>query len=109
MLQAARLNDLVILQLAQEGKDSFGGTTSAWVQLAQVYADIQPIRGKEFFDSFQVQVEVSYKIKIRYRADVVPKMRVLFGTRIFSIEYVIDVGERHETLELMCAEGPKEE
>lgn len=109
MMRAARLNDLVTIQQVQEGKDSYGGTTSVWVTLAQAYADIQPIRGKEFFESFQVQVEVTFRIGIRYRDDVVPKMRVLFGARIFSIEYVIDVGERHEMLELMCAEGPKEE
>jgi SPP1 family predicted phage head-tail adaptor len=109
MLQSARLNDLVILQQVQEGKDSFGGTTTTWVEVAQAWADIQPIRGKEFFESFQVQVEVTFRIRVRYRDDVVPKMRVLFGTRIFTIEYVIDVGERHELLELMCAEGPKEE
>ena len=109
MIRSARLKDLVTLQEVQESKDSYGGTTENWVELAQVWADIRPIRGRQFFESFQVQAELTHKITIRYRSDVVAKQRILFGTRIFTIEHPpIDINEQHELLELMCAEGPKE-
>ncbi len=107
MLRTSRLRDLVELQSASEAKNSFGETIITWAKVADIYADIQPIRGREYWESFQVQSEVTHKITIRYRAGVVAKNRILFGTRVFVIESVIDVDERHERLELMCEEGAK--
>ncbi len=108
MLQSARLKDYVTIQQPQEGKDDVGGTKVIWVTLAQVWAEIRPLRGRQFFDAFQTQTELSHKITIRHRTDVSAKMRVMFGTRTFTIEAPpIDPQERHQYLELMCAEGVK--
>jgi len=77
---------------------------SAWQDFTTVWAAIEPLRGREYFDAQQINAEVTSRIRIRYRPGIKPKMRVVYGERIFDIQSVIDVEERHKEIHLMCKE-----
>ena len=47
---------------------------------------------------------MSHKIRMRYQAGITHKMRVAWGTRLFEIESVLNVGERNREIVLMCSE-----
>ena len=103
-MRAGTLRHKVIIQVGTEAQDGFGGVTLTWATFATVWAAIEPISGKEFFDSQQVNAEVTTRIRIRYLASVTPKMRVLHGARIYRIESTVDLNERTRELHLMCVE-----
>lgn len=104
-MQAGRLRHQITLQQPTKGRDARGGITETWVTFkANVWAGVEPIKGREYFESQQVNAEVSHRIVLRYLQGVNPRMRVLWGTRIFRIESVIDPEERHRELQLMCIE-----
>lgn len=86
-------------------RNSFGEEVIGWVTAATVWASVEPLRGREYIEAKQGQVEVSHRVVMRFREGVGPEMRLrLAGGRVLEIESVINPLERGERLELMCAE-----
>lgn len=72
--------------------------------VATVWGAVEPLSGREFLEATQVQADVTFRIRIRYRNDLRPEMRVVEGSHTYQIEAVLDqFGERKE-LHLMCHE-----
>ena len=86
-------------------RDSFGAEVVSWATAAVVWASVEPIRGREYIEAKQGQVEVSHRVVMRWREGVSAEMRLrIAGGRMLEIESVIDPVERGERLELMCRE-----
>jgi len=83
---------------------SEGIPLESWTTVATVWAAVADISGKEYFQAQAVQSEVTTRIKIRYKTGITPSMRLLYGSRVFHILSVIDKGEWHRLIELMCKE-----
>ena len=101
---AGKLDKRVTLQSATEARDGHGQAIPIWSDVATVWAVIDPIRGREYFAAQQVSAETTHRVTIRWRSGVSPKWRVVYGSRTFRIESVINVRERNEQIELMCVE-----
>lgn len=80
----------VTLESQARAADGGGGVTLTWSPLADVWAEISNLGGGESFIAEGLQGKVSHQIIIRRRTDVVPAMRVRFGSRLFVIEAVLD-------------------
>ena len=96
---------ITIQQRSSETADSFGQASTSWTDVVSTWADIQPMSGRELQAAQAQQSEVTHQVEIRYRAGVLPRMRVSYQTRVFDIQSVIDVGMQHRRLTLMCSEG----
>ena len=102
-MRAGKLRHLVDIQEPVETQNAYGEPEVSWSNVAtKVWADIQPLRGREFFASRQFNAEVDVRIVMRYRSDVTAKMRVLHGSNEYYIDTPINVGERGRELQLMC-------
>lgn len=98
------LRHRITIQQLIETRNELGEVVQSWQDFATVWAAIEPLRGREYFDSQQINAEVTTRIRIRYRPGIKPKMRAVYGTRIFDIQSVIDIEERHQEIHLMCKE-----
>lgn len=105
MAAAGRFSHMVTIQKPVETKNSLGEVIKTWGMFSLVWAAVEPIRGREYFDAETHQGEVSVRILIRYLSGVTEKMRVSYDGRLYNIESVIDKRENHRVLELMCSEG----
>ena len=103
-MRAGTLRHKVVIQKNTPTRDSYGAEVEAWADYATVWASIEPARGREFWESQQVNAEVTGKIRIRYLEGITPKMRVKHGSRIFEIISVINPEERNRELQLMVKE-----
>lgn len=103
-MRAGRLRNKVAIQKVTETVDSFGSFTESWSTYSTVWAEIDPPKGREYFAAGQKQAEITTRIRIRYLSGITPKMRVLFGSRIFKINSIVDPDERHIEQILMCVE-----
>lgn len=109
-MRAGRLRHRVTIQARSGTANAYNEPADSWSDVATVPAGIEPISGREFFASQQVQGTVSHRITLRYFAGVTIKHRVRWldpatgVARIFDINAVIDRDERHRSLELMCTE-----
>jgi SPP1 family predicted phage head-tail adaptor len=103
-MRAGKLKHPIIIQEVTETQSETGAPAETWSTFAEVWAAIEPLRGREFFASKQIQAEVTTRIRIRYLEGITPKMRVLWGERIYLIDAIIDLEERHREMQLMCRE-----
>jgi len=84
--------------------DNIGQEVESWQEVAIVWASIEPLSGKEYFNAQQVNSEISTKVCIRYMAGITSKMRIVFKTHIYNILSVINFEERNIYLQLLCSE-----
>jgi SPP1 family predicted phage head-tail adaptor len=98
-------NQRVTLQQPGGGVDVLGQAQASWQDVADVWAEVTPLRGREYFAAGTMQVPVDIRMRIRYRSDVVPTWRVVWRTQPHDIVSVIDVEARQEVCELMCVAG----
>jgi len=97
----------VTLKARSVVKDAVGQDTITWSTLATVWAQVQALRGREFFAAAQTQQEHSIKVRIDYRADVDLTMRLEWRGQGYDITGVVPVG-RNDMLELICLAGVKD-
>lgn len=102
-MRAGELRHRITIQRATETQDAFGAVVQTWSTFATLWAGVEALSGREFFAAQQVNAQVSHRIRIRYLSGVTPKMRVVFGSRTFNIEVVMDDGRRRE-LQLLVSE-----
>lgn len=104
-MNPGRLRNLVTLQAATRTDLEGGGWEEGPpVDVATIWAAIEPLEGSERLRAMQVSASLSHRIRIRYRDDVTAKNRIVYGARIFNITAVIDPNERHEELHLLAEE-----
>ena len=103
-MSAGKLKHYVTIQQLSGTKGTAWNTTDTWEDLKAVWADIIPMRGKEFFQAEKVNTNVTHKIVVRYTSSITPKMRITWKGRIFKIIEVINKDEEMEYLEIMAYE-----
>lgn len=104
---AGRLRHRVRLQDKQQTQNPTTGELSeAWVDVAEVWANVVPMSGREFMAASAEQSEVRGRIEIRYRNDVFPHMRIVHRGMVYTIHAVLpDPDSGLEHLNLMVGEG----
>jgi len=81
-----------------------GGNIKNWETHASAWASMVPISGREYFETFQMESEVSTRFIIRYRPDLNTHMRIKYGTRYFKIVSPPRKYDRYQYLEIMALE-----
>lgn len=92
------------IEAPQRSPDGGGGAVVDWQLVAEVWARIAPVSGRERAYAEQIAAEVSHRITIRYRGDVEPRMRLCADDRVFAIEAVFDPDERRRRLVCLARE-----
>ena len=106
-MRAGQLRHFVTVQQVTETQDASGQPIESWATYIQRWASVKPLSGdsRELFTSAQRWPEVEVKITLRGDETtrlITPKMRVLFGTKIYNILAAVDIEERGIKIELMC-------
>lgn len=104
-MQAGKLNRRVTIESQGTTQDEFGGVSSGWTTVAEVWAAIAPKSGRELVAAKAAASEVSTTVSIRYRAGITPAMRVNYGGKFYNITAVIDRDDAHKYLDLECTTG----
>lgn len=82
------------LGLAHQGrKDVFGHS---------IWAKIEPLRGKEYYEQAKDKVEEIVKVTIRYRKGIDENMIISYRGRMYEIQTIADPYMAHVKLEMMC-------
>ena len=98
---------VVVQRVTVTGKDEFGADVIALVPVATVHASIEPLVGREFFDSQQTAAAADMRVRLRTHPDLVglkPKDQILFGSRVLDIQSVANVNERGAEYEIVAKE-----
>jgi len=102
---AGERDKYITLQLSTKTRDAYGREQETWVDVAQIWAQIQPLRGREFFDAQKTNVELTHRITISYRANVTPNMRAKFGRRLYYFQAPLNIDAANREIQIMSREA----
>lgn len=100
-IRAGNLDRRITIQVASEMNDSFGEPIKTWTTFATVWAAFEAVSGNEAFTVEQRRSRASVMFRTRYRAGVIPKMRVLSRGETYEIDDVSEPDRNHEIV-LTC-------
>ena len=107
-MRAGSLRHRVSIQTETLTPDGMGGFTTSWgavTGMSSVPAGIWPLSSKERLDAMKLESVITNKIRIRYRAGITSKHRIVFGSRIFNIKGApINADEKNKTLDFLVEE-----
>jgi SPP1 family predicted phage head-tail adaptor len=103
-MRSGDLRHRIAIQTNTPVANSFNEMVDTWTTYATVWAEISPLTGTKYFADKQANSDVSGIVRIRYRSDIVPTMRLLFGTRVFQIVSIIHPKEKRDMVELYYKE-----
>lgn len=110
----ARIGDfrrLITLQARSTTLDTYGSQLTAWYDIAQLWAAMNPLLGRELLAAQALYTEVTSEITVRYDSrffadpKAVAAMRISYAGRLFDILGMVNVGERNHLVSLFCKEG----
>lgn len=102
-MRAGRLRHTVAIQQPVETQNDFGEPEITWSNVATgIWAGIEPLSGREFFESQHFNAEINVRVVMRYRNDITAKMRILHGDDEYYVDTVINFDGRNRELRLMC-------
>ena len=89
-LDPGSLRSELALQANTSVPDGLGGYAESWVEIATVFAKIEPVSATSRFGPDQTMETVTHRITMRWRSGVAAAMRFVRQGRIFDIVTVHD-------------------
>jgi len=105
-MQAGTLRHYVTIEhLTGSTPDGFGNVRKTWTAFySNVPAEITPATSKEIWAGTQEKTSNTHVVVIRYGSGIDTTMRVVYGSRIFTINGILNKDERNIELTLLCRE-----
>lgn len=112
MDKIGRLDKRVSIQRRSATKDVFGQEIDSWTTIAQVWAQVKPLGGKERMRNTAMVVEaiLTHTVTVRFSEYLMPPIeadawRIVYATRFFNITASRDMDEDRRFIEFDCTEG----
>jgi len=101
MIRSVNLHKKIKIQQATESRTDSVSVENTWSTIAEPWASVEPVSGREYFAAQQVQAENTIKFRIRYQSGLDPKMRILYNDNVYDIKSIINASERNDELLIM--------
>lgn len=101
---AGKYRHFVTVQQATETQSASGAVIQDWQPFAKVWADVHNLSGREYWQAAQTAANVSHQVTMRFLPGLIPKMRILWGSRVLDIQSVLNPDDREIEHSLMCIE-----
>ena len=108
-MRGGDLRHQITIQVKSSVPDGMGGHIATWNTFATCFAAIWPVSGKELDQNAQLATLVTHRVRIRYLAGLPQPikpgtMQILYNSRIFNVQSVINWEERNIQLDMLCLE-----
>jgi SPP1 family predicted phage head-tail adaptor len=107
-MNAGTLRHQVTIQSITSTPDAYGGSVDSWIDVATVWASVEPLQGRELVAAQSVSAETTTKITMRYRSDITAAHRITFEGKFYNLLSLIDPELKHRELIIMASEGLNE-
>ena len=99
------LSRKISIQEKQGTTTPTGGQTVAWVQVANPYAYMKPLNGRERVYADRLNATGDTIATIRYRDDLDESMKVVYREKEYQIRSIINLEEADVWLQLVLERG----
>lgn len=93
-MRAGKLDRRIVIQSASLAQNSVGEAVETWATWKTVWATVQDLRGREYFQSRAENAEVTTKFTIRHLDGLKAEMRISYDGDIYDIEHISHMGRR---------------
>lgn len=98
-MEIAKKKHRVMLQVKTFAQAPSGHKQPTWADISVSWVSIEPVIGDEIREGGRTSGSMTHTIKCRFRADVTPDKRWVYGNRVFNILYAYSPDEaRWETV-----------
>jgi SPP1 family predicted phage head-tail adaptor len=104
-MRAGTMRKRLTFQKKVQTRDGFNEAVISYVDHVRVWGNVTPNAGRKVYEALQANSEISGEIRIRYRSDIVPTMRIKLGSRYLEIISIVNVQERNRELLVYYKEG----
>lgn len=73
-------------------------------KICGVRAFVSPATGAEYAEAQKLRAETTYNVVTRYFKGIESNMKILYNGNVFDIISVLDIGEGHRELKIVCKE-----
>lgn len=102
-MQAGRLDQRVTIErLTTTRNPQTGAVIETWTVLAEVWAAVEPLNGRELFAAAASMAEVGTRIRMRYRPYLLNTDRINHEGKLHDIISIINPRTSDRELVLMC-------
>ena len=100
-----RLRHRLTLEAPTRMTDSAGGARQTWREIGKLWAALRDLSGgeKEYAEAESAAKKV--EVIIRFREDITPDMRFIYGARMFNISAILDQRGTKRFLTCICEEA----
>lgn len=106
-MEAGKMRHRIVIEQSARAADDMGQAIETWTTYATLWANVEPLRGRELFAAQAANSEATIKITMRYYSGVKAKWRVKHGTAVYEIMEMINPGMRDEAMQLLCKQLPQ--
>ena len=104
-MRSGNLRNKAVIQQLGSGQDEFGAVNETeFSKFKDVWCSINPVSGKENFNSNTDFAKTTHKIKIRYTAGINASMRLVWKDRVFNFVNVRNFMESDKEIEILAEE-----
>lgn len=100
-MKAGKLDRRIRLETKTATLDSYGQESVTWGLLAEVWAEVLPMSGRELIASMQVTPEAMTKFRIRWITGFNETGRIVYRNEIYEVTHIAEIG-RQEGLEIVA-------
>lgn len=93
-MNAGRLDRKVELHRPTSTADTFGQKVETYTKEADVWAMKKDVAATEGIEGEQVVARVRTEWTIRYRSDIRPTWRVVYDSKTYTIDGILEIGRR---------------
>jgi len=97
-MRAGTMRKRLTFQKKVETRNSFNEAVVSYSDHVTVWGSVVPNAGRKFYEALQATAEVTGEVRIRYRSDIEPTMRMKLGSRYLKIVSLTNVQERNREL-----------
>ncbi len=96
------LNQLVLIQAPASGADALGQPNTGWTSVGSAWANLKATNGVETIKAGGEASSYRVSIRMRYRTDVTPAMRVVHNGVNYNVLAVLPDLALRQHVDLMC-------
>lgn len=105
-MRAGELKKLITIEQQSNVSDGMGGATTTWTAYASnVFASIWTVSAKEIINKTQESLNITHRIRIRYKSGITNSMRIKYGSMYYNIVSIINVGMENKMIEILANEA----
>jgi len=109
--KAGRAGHRIKIEQKSVTRTAAGDEVITWIDVITdtadnaIWAEVWPLKGREFFAAQQTQYAADVRFRVRYRADIGQAHRVIWDSEPYDIVSIVDVGAGRHTIEILAING----